>query len=91
MAGSSCFCLVEISNPAFLFISFSELSGHQPTIFILVSTFYFYALQASTILGVETIPKCKIMSLVVTLCLVFGYNKLIDLFPKHQLFYIVGG
>lgn len=24
-------------------------------------------------------------------CQVFVYNKLVDLFPKHQLFYIIGG
>ncbi|CAM9648266.1 unnamed protein product, partial [Phaeothamnion confervicola] len=45
----------------------------------------------STIVGVEYIPKCKMMSLVVVFVLVFVYNKLIDLFPKHQLFYIIGG
>eukprot|EP01084_Bolivina_argentea_P110451 197218_1 len=45
----------------------------------------------STIVGVEYIPKCKILSLAVVFCLVFVYNKLIDLFPKHQLFYVVGG
>jgi len=45
----------------------------------------------SAILGVEYIPKCKMLSLVVVFGLVFIYNKLIDIFPKHQLFYIVGG
>lgn len=45
----------------------------------------------SAILGVEYIPKCKMMSLVVVFVLVFIYNKLLDIFPKHQLFYIVGG
>jgi AAA family ATP:ADP antiporter len=45
----------------------------------------------STIVGVEYIPKCKMMSLVVVFALVFVYNKLVDMFPKHQLFYIVGG
>ncbi|KAJ8613438.1 hypothetical protein CTAYLR_002323 [Chrysophaeum taylorii] len=45
----------------------------------------------STICGVEYIPKAKMMSVVVVTVLVFVYNKLIDMFPKHQLFYIVGG
>jgi len=31
------------------------------------------------------------LSVVVVTVLVFVYNKLIDMFPKHQLFYIVGG
>jgi len=45
----------------------------------------------ATICGVEYIPLAKMLSVVVVLVLVFVYNKLIDLFPKHQLFYIVGG
>merc|ERR1719198_2054969 len=45
----------------------------------------------STINGVESIPKAKMMSVVVVTVLVFVYNKLIDMFPNHQLFYIVGG
>ncbi|KAH8097520.1 TLC ATP/ADP transporter [Aureococcus anophagefferens] len=31
------------------------------------------------------------LSVLVVTVLVFVYNKLIDMFPKHQLFYIVGG
>ncbi|CAM9435695.1 unnamed protein product, partial [Sphacelaria rigidula] len=42
-------------------------------------------------MGTKYIPKCKIMSLVVVFVLVFVYNKLVDMFPKHQLFYIIGG
>jgi len=45
----------------------------------------------ATIVGVEYIPKCKILSLFVVFGLVAIYNKLVDLFPKHQLFYIIGG
>ena len=45
----------------------------------------------ATICGVEYIPKAKMISVLVVLVLVFVYNKLIDMFPKHQLFYIVGG
>jgi len=45
----------------------------------------------STICGVQYIPKAKMLSVVVVTVLVFVYNKLIDMFPKHQLFYIVGG
>jgi len=45
----------------------------------------------ATVCGVEYIPKAKMMSVVVVTVLVFVYNKLIDMFPKHQLFYIIGG
>ncbi|KAG5184352.1 hypothetical protein JKP88DRAFT_269750 [Tribonema minus] len=45
----------------------------------------------ATIVGVEYIPRCKMVSLVVVFALVFVYNKLLDVFPKHRLFYIVGG
>ncbi|KAJ1452110.1 ADP/ATP carrier protein [Pelagophyceae sp. CCMP2097] len=45
----------------------------------------------AVICGVEYIPKAKMLSVVVVTVFVFIYNKLIDLFPKHQLFYIVGG
>jgi ATP:ADP antiporter, AAA family len=31
------------------------------------------------------------LSLVVVFVLAFVYNKLLDIFPKHQLFYIIGG
>ena len=41
-------------------------------------------------LGVEYIPKCKMASLVVVFTLVFVYNKLIDMMPKHKLFYVIG-
>lgn len=44
----------------------------------------------ATICGVEYIPKAKMLSVLVVTVLVFVYNKLIDTFPKHQLFYIVG-
>ncbi|TFJ83261.1 hypothetical protein NSK_005423 [Nannochloropsis salina CCMP1776] len=40
--------------------------------------------------GVEYIPQAKMVSLVVVTALVFLYNKLMDLVPKHQLFYYVG-
>mmetsp|Transcript_10335 Transcript_10335/g.39112 ORF Transcript_10335/g.39112 Transcript_10335/m.39112 type:complete len:635 (-) Transcript_10335:48-1952(-) len=43
------------------------------------------------IVGIEWIPTAKIMSLFVVLAAVYVYNVLVDIFPKHQLFYIVGG
>ena len=43
----------------------------------------------SAIDGVEYIPQAKIASLVVVFVLVIVYNKLLDIFPKHQLFYLV--
>jgi len=44
----------------------------------------------ATICGVQYIPKAKILSLFVVTGFVTVYNKLIDMFPIHQLFYIVG-
>eukprot|EP00903_Cladosiphon_okamuranus_P017115 g15768.t1 len=44
----------------------------------------------ATVVGVDYIPNCKMLSLVVVFSLVFVYNKLVDIFPKHQLFYIIG-
>eukprot|EP01041_Mallomonas_annulata_P004209 gene4209-8380_t len=44
----------------------------------------------SIIDGVDRIPQAKIASLVVVFALVIVYNKLIDIFPKHQLFYMMG-
>jgi len=40
--------------------------------------------------GVEAIPKAKMISVFVVLGVVFVYNKLVDMYPKHQLFYIFG-
>lgn len=44
----------------------------------------------SAIDGVEYIPQAKIASLFVVFALVIVYNKLLDIFPKHQLFYMMG-
>lgn len=44
----------------------------------------------SVIDGVEYIPQAKIASLFVVFGLVIVYNKLLDIFPKHQLFYMMG-
>ena len=44
----------------------------------------------SVIDGVEYIPQAKIASLFVVFGLVMIYNKLLDIFPKHVLFYIMG-
>ena len=45
----------------------------------------------SSINGVEYIPQAKIASLFVVFGCVVVYNKLLDMFPKHQLFYLMGG
>jgi len=45
----------------------------------------------SAIDGVEYIPQAKIASLFVVFALVIVYNKLLDMLPKHQLFYLMGG
>lgn len=45
----------------------------------------------SAINGVEYIPQAKIASLFVVFALVIVYNKLLDILPKHQLFYVMGG
>ena len=44
----------------------------------------------SVIDGVEYIPQAKIASLFVVFGLVVIYNKLLDMFPKHQVFYMMG-
>mmetsp|Transcript_15323 Transcript_15323/g.23073 ORF Transcript_15323/g.23073 Transcript_15323/m.23073 type:complete len:537 (+) Transcript_15323:111-1721(+) len=44
----------------------------------------------SVIDGVDRIPQAKILSLVVVLALVVVYNKLVDIMPKHHLFYLMG-
>eukprot|EP01035_Chromulina_nebulosa_P019274 gene19274-25131_t len=44
----------------------------------------------SVIDGVEYIPQAKIASLFVVFGLVIVYNKLLDILPKHQLFYLMG-
>lgn len=44
----------------------------------------------STIDGVESIPLAKIASLFVVFGLVVMYNKLLDIYPKHHLFYMMG-
>lgn len=44
----------------------------------------------SVIDGVEYIPSAKIASLFVVFALVIVYNKLLDIFPKHHLFYMMG-
>merc|ERR1719498_773130 len=40
--------------------------------------------------GRQAIPKMKMTSLVVVFVFVTIYNKLIDILPKHQLFYVIG-
>ena len=45
----------------------------------------------SAIDGVEYIPQAKIASLFVVFGCVIVYNKLLDIYPKHQCFYIMGG
>ena len=44
----------------------------------------------SVIDGVEYIPQAKIASLFVVFGLVIVYNKLLDIFPLHHLFYMMG-
>eukprot|EP00606_Chrysophyceae_sp_TOSAG23-5_P001634 GSChrysophyteH2.ASY1.ANO1.1409.1 assembled CDS len=44
----------------------------------------------SAIDGVECIPMAKIVSLVAVFGLVIVYNKLLDVLPKHHLFYGMG-
>lgn len=44
----------------------------------------------SVIDGVEAIPMAKIASLIAVFVLVVIYNKMLDIMPKHQLFYAMG-
>ncbi len=41
--------------------------------------------------GQAFIPKLKLISLFTVLITVFVYSKLVDMYKKHQLFYIIGG
>lgn len=40
--------------------------------------------------GAKFQPKAKMFSLVAVLCSIIVYTRLVDLFKKHQLFYIIG-
>lgn len=42
------------------------------------------------IVGGEYQPKAKMFSVVVISCLVIIYSKLVDIFKRHKLFYIIG-
>jgi len=44
----------------------------------------------TTLCGVAAIPRAKMLSVVVVLAVVFVYNKLLDMYPRHHLFYIFG-
>ena len=44
----------------------------------------------TTICGVAAIPRAKMLSVVVVLFVVFVYNRLLDTYPRHHLFYIFG-
>jgi AAA family ATP:ADP antiporter len=44
----------------------------------------------SAISGIEYIPQAKVVSLFLSFLLVAVYNKLLDLMPKHKLFYLMG-
>jgi AAA family ATP:ADP antiporter len=44
----------------------------------------------TTICGVAAIPRAKMLSVLVVLGVVFVYNKLLDVYPRHQLFYLFG-
>ena len=45
----------------------------------------------ATIVGLEHQPQAKMLSLVVVTVVLFVYNKVVDLVPRHQLFTIVCG
>lgn len=44
----------------------------------------------AALVGLEYQPVAKVASLFVVLVAVVGYNKLVDLVPRHKLFYITG-
>ena len=44
----------------------------------------------TTISGVQAIPKAKMMSVIVVLGVVAIYNRLLDKFERHKLFYLFG-
>lgn len=68
----------------FAFILFTIISGY----------WLLRSLKDSIVIAIngrEAIPKMKMTSLIVVFVLVTLYNKLYDMFPKHQLFYIICG
>ena len=48
------------------------------------------SILASTV-GIKYQPIAKIISLFTLVPLILMYSKLVDMFPKHKLFYIIGG
>ena len=64
------------------------------TLFFIIGGYWLLRSLKDTVMvsinGVEYIPQAKMVSLVVVFALVFVYNKLLDILPKHQLFYYVG-
>mmetsp|Transcript_19744 Transcript_19744/g.44829 ORF Transcript_19744/g.44829 Transcript_19744/m.44829 type:complete len:616 (-) Transcript_19744:219-2066(-) len=64
------------------------------TLFFMIGGYWLLRSLKDTVLtalcGVEYIPKAKMLSVFVVLGVVFIYNKLVDLYPKHTLFYIFG-
>ena len=44
----------------------------------------------TTISGVQAIPKAKMLSVIVVLCVVAIYNRLLDIYERHRLFYLFG-
>jgi len=45
----------------------------------------------ATIVGLEYQPAAKMLSLVVVTLLLFVYNKIVDVVPRHQLFTVICG
>src|SRR5580698_6948869 len=42
------------------------------------------------VVGSDYIPKAKFLSLIVVFPLVLIYSKLVDMFPRHRMFYALG-
>merc|ERR1712137_522294 len=64
------------------------------TLFFIIGGYWLLRSLKDTVMvsinRVEYIPQAKMVSLLVVFALVFVYNKLLDILPKHQLFYYVG-
>jgi len=64
------------------------------TLFFMIGGYWLLRSLKDTVLtaicGVEYIPKAKMVSVFVVLGVVFIYNKFVDWYPKHKLFYIFG-
>ncbi|CAM9610520.1 unnamed protein product [Chrysoparadoxa australica] len=74
---------------------FAHVLWLSATLFSIIGGFWLLDSLKDTVLevtlGMEYQPRAKLSSVLVTLLLVVGYNRLVDTVHKHVLFYWIGG